>query len=323
MSIFDNIKKYQVLMKKMNEKKGKEEKDEPFDPPTELNLGTAVLPLLLDSEDDESIECTVFLRSCAQFLQVGSASHIGTRSYQQDSVKVTTDFIEHVGKENLAIALLCDGMGGLKGGERASNLCTSMIYDDFYASEEIVNYNKFLIQEIHKADDMVCALTDEAGNPIKSGSTLTSVIIDDDLMYYASVGDSRIYLIRNGEAILLTQDHNYLLKLMQDVRDGLLTEAEAYANPNKGALLSYIGMGGISLICNNPNPINLQHGDYILLCSDGLYRCLSPAVMVQIVNESEDDMIAAANRLVFSALASNARSHDNTSAIVIKYLNDD
>ncbi|MBQ8502751.1 MAG: serine/threonine-protein phosphatase [Clostridia bacterium] len=287
-----------------------------------INLEEAVnsIPLTLASDDDDSIESTIAIRSGAEFLQVGSATCVGSREYQQDSLKVTKDFIEHIGKENLAIAILCDGMGGLKGGDLASNLCTSTIFNDFYSREEITNYNKYLIRQIYKVDDMVCSLVDENNNRMRCGSTLTAVIVDEDEMYWASVGDSRIYLIRNGEALQLTQDHNYLMKLMQDVKDGRITEAEALSHPDKGALISFIGMGGVKHICSNSRPIKLCKGDYIVLCSDGLYRCLSDNAMVQILNESSDDMIVAANRLVYSALSTNMKSHDNTSVIVIKYI---
>lgn len=287
-----------------------------------MDLAAAInaIPLVLDSDDDDSIESTIALKSGAEFLSVGAATSIGSRSYQEDSLIVTKDFIEHQGKENLAIAVLSDGMGGLKNGDLASNLCTKTIFNDFYALEEIANYNKFLLREVNKVDDLVCNLVDENNNPLKCGCTLVAAIIDEDKLHFASVGDSRIYIIRNREVHQITQDHNYLMMLMKDVRDGLITEEEARSNPSKGALVSFIGMGGVKHVCSNTNPIKLCPGDYILLCSDGLYRCLSNKAIVEILEGCGDDMLIAANRLVYGALSVNVKSHDNTSVIIIKYI---
>jgi len=138
-------------------------------------------------------------------------------------------------------------------------------------------------------------------------------------LYLANVGDSHIYIIRDNNIILLSVEHNYLARLLEDVKSGILTEEEAYADKNKDALTSYIGLGGISLM-QVAKPIQLLQNDIVILSSDGLYRALEDEEIKNIVLMNQNNMEQAALKLTDSAMAKNYKYQDNTSVILIKYM---
>ncbi len=251
-------------------------------------------------------------------IRVGFAQHIGSREVQQDAIRTDDDYA--YADSQKMISILCDGMGGLSGGEIASKLCADTLYNAFYSvgvDDDVSSFYEFVIREMDKD---VNNLKDSNGMSVKAGTTLISVIIIKDKLYLASVGDSRIYFLRNNEIKCLTLDHNYKMILDHKVKNGLITEEQAQTDPQKEALVSFLGIGDLKYIDLNQKPIKLNNGDYIVLCSDGLYRTLSEREILKIVTKSGNDMQSAAEVLVNSAVGKKKRHQDNTSVIAIKFL---
>ena len=261
---------------------------------------------------------TVELYREPHVINIGLESNIGMRKYQQDSAIASTDSQEAGKACKKTIAILCDGMGGMENGEIASNYCTSLIYNDFI-SEDIKDYMKFLKDEAFKVDDYVSRLVGDDGSPINAGSTLVAVIIENNKLFWISVGDSRIYIIRDDKIIQATTDHNYFMVLMEDVKAGKITLEEAQSHKDKEALVSYIGMGGLEYIDVNKKPLILEPDDYVILCSDGLYRSVDEDVIKYITVQNGDNTELAAEQLVEQALSKRYKNQDNTSVIVMKY----
>lgn len=249
--------------------------------------------------------------------EVGLASNIGKREYQQDAAIVSAG--EKLGLTR-TIAVLCDGMGGMDGGELASNMCAGIFYNDFLALTEDTDWYDFLVYEAQKADEQVSLITDEYGEPMNAGCTLTAVVIDDSSMHFVSVGDSRIYVIRDHVVTQITRDHNYLMILNEKLEKGEITAEEVMDNVNKEALISYIGMGGLNIVDANDTPIELKSDDFVLMCSDGLYRVLGDKEIEYIIDSNRHDMALAAQALVDTAVYNGFEMQDNTSAILIKYI---
>lgn len=254
--------------------------------------------------------------------QIGASSVIGKRKSQQDSVIYPDEKSMFIDDKSHFICALSDGMGGLSGGERASKIAVSVIFEDFYKifgkGESKISYERFFDYASDKINDMVLNLTDEQGNPIRSGATLVSVIVDDNDLYYLNIGDSRIYLFRDGELSQLTKDQNYLSILMEKVADGEITEDQAYTHPKKEALISYCGIKELTHKEMNDRPLKLKTNDVIMLCSDGLYRLMSKEEIGTVLSESSGDMNMAAYRLTAAVNTKNYRGQDNTSVILIK-----
>ena len=101
---------------------------------------------------------------------------------------------------------------------------------------------------------------------------------------------------------------------------GEISLEEALNNKEKEALISYIGIKGIKYIDSNKNPFELEEGDCLVLCSDGVYRSLNDNNINEIIMACSDDMVAGAECLVQEAIGIGNPHQDNTTAITIKYL---
>ncbi len=272
---------------------------------------------MLTADNNSNEIYTVRIDDFSSNLHIGSSSVIGKRKYQQDCIK-TDDFYNYAENKS-AIAVLCDGMGGMNGGELASECCASIVHKSFH-EEEFNSVLDFYKEVIALADEAVKYLKDEKGNPVSnSGTTMVSVVIEDDELYWASVGDSRVYIVRNNDILAVTKDHNLLMLLMTKVERGEITLEEAENDPKKEALTSYIGMGGVRFVDSNSKGVKLLDGDIIVLCSDGLYRALADAEIRDIVVSCGKETQTAADSLTRFAVDKGIPTQDNTSVVVIYY----
>ena len=147
--------------------------------------------------------------------------------------------------------------------------------------------------------------------------TLTPVSIGGDKGEQLSPYADYVFS-RDGKMLQLTHDQNYLTRLMEKVRSGEITEQEALSHPKREALISYCGIRELSMVEINLQPLQLKSGDVIVLCSDGLYRLLSRQEMIDVLQETAEDMNLAAFKLTAAATDKNFRGQDNTSVILIK-----
>lgn len=271
------------------------------------------------AESNEDPLYTVRIASSEPGIDVGLYSAVGDRAGQQDAARVSDDY--YYARTNTAFAVLCDGMGGLSGGERASQLSVTALYETFQRLHELPaqEIQQFYKTMIRRLDAMVHGLKDESGNLLGAGTTLTSIFLQGEQLYWSAVGDSRIYLLHGDTIQCLTEDHNYYKLLKERVKRGLISREEADREPKKEALISYIGIGGVEYINLCENPITLQKGDCVLLCSDGLYRTLSEAEILHILHTATEPMSVAAQRLVDAAIAKHKRHQDNTTVVVLKF----
>ena len=243
-------------------------------------------------------------------LKLYGSTFIGTREYQQDRMFI------HEGKE-IAVAAVCDGMGGMDSGERASQLAVDMLTADIPKLEQAADIRSFLRDEASKINELVADFTDKDGNPIESGSTIVMTVVKGDQMYLMSAGDSRIYLVHDDKLIRLTRDHNYRMRLDEKLRLGLI-DMETYMleEPRAEALISFLGIGSSILIDTNIEPVQLEYGDKIILCSDGLYKGIDDDAIEHIVLENQMYADGLADKLIEEALFHSPSGMDNTTVIV-------
>lgn len=149
---------------------------------------------------------------------------------------------------------------------------------------------------------------------------MVAVAIDGDRLYWLSVGDSRIYIIRNEQIMVVNEEHNYETKLNKLLMAGQI-DMEIYSTEMKrgAALTSFIGIGNISLMDINNDPYILEDGDIILLASDGLYRKVSEDIILDVLDNSGADLKLAATRLTSKATELTVKSQDNTTVALILY----
>lgn len=252
---------------------------------------------------------TVKDRPC--MVEIGTASVIGSRKSQQDSV---------FGYESdgYAIGIVCDGMGGLSGGEVASRVALQSLADAWFAQRDVLDIPNFFRREAVRADEKVYVQEAADGQRLQAGTTIVAAIVRRNELYWLSVGDSKLYFIRGEEMISLNVEHNYRLELNAMLREGRMTAEEYAAEEYRAeALTSYLGIGNLSLMDISPKAYPLKDGDIILLASDGLYRSLHEEDILTIVRKNRQDMQKAAEAL--TAAVKGRKKQDNTSVVILRY----
>lgn len=249
-------------------------------------------------------------------VEAGSCSVIGSRNSQQDALRFAQ-------KGETFLAVVCDGMGGMSGGERASKEAVNIIFDLFENDfeEDEAQFTRWLNLAFLRADEAVSRLADREGNVLHAGSTVIAVLIRENRLYWASAGDSIIYYLNEQGLHTLTRMHNYNLKLEQMINDGEMTVQQARAEGENGrgeALISFLGIGGLPIIDSASRPLFMQSSDVVILASDGLYKSLSVPQIQAIVRESGGNMTIAAKRLCDEACRLAESKQDNTTVIAVK-----
>ena len=149
---------------------------------------------------------------------------------------------------------------------------------------------------------------------------MVAVITEENYLYWASVGDSRIYILRGKDMIQVTRDHNYKLRLDEMVKTGQMTQEQAQAQKQKEALISFLGMGNVSLMDVTDKPFEMHFGDIVLLCSDGVTKTLSDERICAILCNEVVSIEEKAKILVEAAVRENTYSQDNTSVAIVQYI---
>lgn len=244
----------------------------------------------------------------------GNAQAIGQRHSQQDEFWFSDihdhAFIAHGG----VLALVADGMGGLEKGDEASRLAARTFGTAYLGKRPKQNIPDALLYALQQANTAVCELSLSVDAFSNVGTTLTAAVIAGQSLFWLSVGDSRLYLYRQGELTQLTHDHNYGELLQEQVAEGRLSPASAANDPERNALTSYVGLPDIVLIDRNIRAFPLEADDWLLLCSDGLYGYLSHQ---EITDELFGSPQEAADSLIQRLLEQNHPQQDNVTVVIM------
>lgn len=248
-----------------------------------------------------------------------SYTETGNRQYQQDAVYVSKSKILAANKKTRVLGIVCDGMGGMADGGKASQTAIQMMVQGFAQIEKAssIDIPGFFHQGIQAVDKTIYNFPKENGKG--SGTTMVAVIAEDNKLYWASVGDSRIYIIRGGSMKQVTRDHNYWLRLQEMVAAGQMSQEEAMGKRQKEALISFLGIGNVSLMDINTQPFEMQTGDTVMLCSDGITKTLPDEQIKKIITADIVSLEEKAKTLVRAAVTNNTHSQDNTSVAILQY----
>ena len=215
---------------------------------------------------------------------------LGGRADQQDSAYVYTG-------DDLVFALVCDGMGGTENGALASRIAVSSgraLLLEYLKNQKDKNIPQFLIDAFVDLDAIV---SQELGKR-KGGTTAVAAFLEGDQLYWFSSGDSRLYIFRGGDLVQATRDHNYFLRLNEQLQKGEINEQEYERESARGeALISYLGVGGLPVFDLTSTPLELMDGDILLLTTDGLYKAL-PESLIAHVMSSSGSVVKMADKLM-------------------------
>lgn len=260
-------------------------------------------------------------KAIEKVIRLGVSTTIGTRSTQQDSFSKSPANYDYIIKHKGLFVSVCDGMGGMQGGEIASKLCSDCIYESYLGSLLPNIQPELLMKEaILRADKAISTMTNRDGQKIRAGTTSVSAIIKENEMHWVSVGDSRIYLYENGRLNQITRDHNYYLELSKRVNAHEITQQEADDDPHADALISYVGMGGIRIIDSGKIDLDDTNDKVFVLCSDGLYKALADIEIEAIITQCIGNPQRIADKLIHAVEGKRmVRQLDNTTVAVIGY----
>ena len=183
--------------------------------------------------------------------EIASYTSIGTRKSQQDSI--CFDFGDFC-----TVCAVCDGMGGLTGGERASALAAHGVTRYLLEHAQAEDIPTEMGRAALRLNEEVKNLRDPANQKIEAGTTLTTVFLRNGKLFWCSIGDSHIYLYRDGTLEQLNIDHNFGAQLDQMALEGSITQDEALHHPQRAALTSYLGISELTLISGNRMPFQLR-----------------------------------------------------------------
>ena len=225
----------------------------------------------------------------------GSRTDVGcVREHNEDSLVVAPP-----------LYVVCDGMGGHAAGEVASEIAVNVIADRVPATPDAAA----LGQAVEEANLAIIQAAREGVGRAGMGCTCTAAMLENERLIVAQVGDSRAYLLHGGTLQQITRDHS----LMADfIEAGQITPEEARVHPQRSVITRALGSDPRT----QPDlfEINVNTGDRLLICSDGLTSMIEDYEIEDILNRTPDPQIAA-SKLVNAAIA--AGGHDNVTVIVV------
>ena len=205
--------------------------------------------------------------------------------------------------------IVADGMGGHNAGDYASRFCVEF-FTEHIKNSDITSPIALIEEAITVTNDKLYEKSKQQADYEGMGTTFVAATICDNVMYVANIGDSRLYVISN-EIIQITEDHS-LVQAM--VKTGELDKDEAKSHPNKNIITRALGTNETA----QPDffEVELDEGDIVLLCSDGLTNMLNDETIEKIIRENADNLQAATEILVKQANENGGK--DNITVIIVK-----
>jgi len=179
------------------------------------------------------------------------------------------------------LAVIADGMGGYEGGQEASRLAVQTVravYDKVFRDDP----QAALMEAFAAAHQRIRGYAEEHPEFQGMGTTCTALAVLERQLYFAHVGDSRLYLVRNGKISRLTRDHSYVGRL---VESGIVRSEDAETHPQRHILTAALGSGMEIAADISPQAITLEEQDRLVLCTDGLWSLVNEQEVAAVIHK--------------------------------------
>ncbi|MDQ6644280.1 MAG: Stp1/IreP family PP2C-type Ser/Thr phosphatase, partial [Chloroflexota bacterium] len=241
-------------------------------------------------------------------LEVAQLTDVGRkREHNEDNMAYVIPKDPQVMAKKGALFIVADGMGGHAAGEVASEIAVDTVSNVYY-QDDSDDAATSLLHAIKRANALIHQRAAE--NMLRSGmgTTCVAAVLRGNMAYIANVGDSRAYLVRNGQVKQVSQDHSWVA---EQVRAGLLTEDQARTHAQRNVITRCLGTQADVEI--DVFPEQLEDKDALVLCTDGLSGLVSDDEIRRIVGQSipQDSVYHLVQR------ANENGGPDNITAIVI------
>lgn len=243
--------------------------------------------------------------------QIANLQGIGMRQSQEDSFAFVNAMDVAEIKSNGLMALMADGMGGMQDGKLVSEAAIASVAADFRQMDRRRSLGIQLKESIYRANT---ALYDRFKG--SGGTTIVACIFFQEYLYFASVGDSFLYLKRGDGIYRLNREQTCrqeaYLALLQD---GILDTSEADADEDGSRLSQFLGRDELEEVDALCRPLRVQEGDVFLLCSDGVGGVLEESVLFECLRETAPE--ESCMRIEREIQAQKRLNQDNYTALVI------
>jgi len=205
------------------------------------------------------------------------------------------------------LLLVADGMGGHLAGEVASQMAAEIVSREYFQDSEPIE--KSLLRAFQMANRQIFEEARLHDSFRGMGTTCTAIVVHNESLYFAHVGDSRAYLVKAGQLIQLTEDQTYVQELL---RTGEISAEAAATHPDRNVLTQAMGTKSEIRVDLGRCMLPFDQTDRLLLCSDGLYDYCSNDDLVLIM--SRLSLPDSADELV--RLAKSRGGHDNITVVL-------
>jgi serine/threonine protein phosphatase PrpC len=214
-------------------------------------------------------------------IEVASLSDVGCqRENNEDALSYWEPKSDAEFERKGRLALVADGMGGYEGGQEASRLAVETV-QDIYDHDAASDPRDALLKGFRVAHERIRQYAEAHPEFHGMGTTCTALAVNDFRLYFAHVGDSRLYLLRADSISRLTRDHSYVGRL---VESGVLRSDEAEHHPQRHILTAALGAGGEVEADAPITPLVLESGDTLVLCTDGLWGLVPEPEILEVVS---------------------------------------
>jgi len=244
-------------------------------------------------------------------LECAEISLLGQREENQDRVAIVTG-------ERATLMIVIDGMGGHSDGAMAAEAAIESLSEAFLnVSHPVFDPHGFLHIAVGRAHDKLVALGKSLVVDARPRATCALCLVQDGGAFWAHVGDSRIYLVRQGRVVERTRDHSHVELLL---REGLITEDEVHSHPMRNFVECCLGGDAALPEMSISRRKQLLPGDVIMACSDGLWSGVDDEEVAKGCGAADAPLSQGLDDLAASAVAANAPYSDNTTGAAVRWL---
>lgn len=243
-------------------------------------------------------------------IEHAEVSLIGDREDNQDRVTVAAT-------DKSALLIVIDGMGGHSDGNRAADTALKSLLDSFHqAPQPLFDPLGFLHLALSKAHDDVAKLGSTQSIEARPRATIAICLVQEGAAYWAHVGDSRVYWIRNGAVQTRTRDHSHVELLL---REGKITQDEVATHPMRNFVECCLGGDPAIPEMSISGRHVLAPGDVLLLCSDGIWANLRDEDIAAFFKGDPENLRAWLEALGRRAVQASSPFSDNSTAAVLRW----
>jgi serine/threonine protein phosphatase PrpC len=229
--------------------------------------------------------------------------------------EVNQDRIAYTYSRATLLLVIADGMGGHVGGEIAAQIVVRLFVERFHreAKPHLRNPRAFMQDTMLRAHAALGAYASQFSMLETPRTTCVAVVVQAGHTWWAHVGDSRFYLLRQGKLIGATKDHS---KVQYLVDQGEITVAEAAVHPDRNKVFSCLG-GLVDPVIDLSRRTPLRSGDILILCTDGLWSVYPLPELATMLTSTP--VLATGPRIIRDAEARGGSDGDNVSAIIVRW----